>query len=73
MPGCERRLSGGEVLTGAADVLAAALPGRNDDAVASNLDDFLHHHHITAGRQRRTGHDAHTLTGGHAAGKGLAG
>jgi hypothetical protein len=71
--GSERRLAGGEVFAGAADILATALPRRDHDAVASGLDDFLHHHHIATDRQRRTGHDAHALTGGHAAGKSLTG
>src|SRR5664280_3285274 len=60
--GAERDGTAGDVFTGQAPVVAGTHDTRRDaHAVAVELDEFLRHDGVEAGRHHRSGHDANAL------------
>ena len=72
-PASRAGLAGGQILAGAAHVLAGLVDGGQGHPVSLHLGRLLHDHGIGTPRQHGPGHDPHRLPRPHQAGEGPAG
>ena len=73
LPAGQRHGAAGQILAGAAGILAVSLAGRDEDRARLKPRHFLDDNRVGAGRQHGAGHDAHRLPLADLAGEGIAG